>query len=84
MSEEPFFNQFMFGNRDARQSEDWILGRQHKQEEEKSPSILNTIEQLDLVELMANMSQLMDSAEELKPLLKHAAPIVEVFMNKKS
>lgn len=48
MSEEPFFNQFMFGNRDARQSEDWILGRKHQQEEEKSPSILNTIEQLDL------------------------------------
>lgn len=83
MSEKPFFNQFMFGNRETRQGEDWILGRKHQKEEEKSSSILNTIEQMDFAELMTNVSQLMSSAEELKPLLKHAAPIVEVLINKK-
>lgn len=85
-----FFNKFMFGKEEPRHSgDDWILGRNRQEEktaqyEKKENKVEQIINNLDYDELMTHVSDLMDSTEQLKPLLKQAGPVIKNFFNQKS
>ncbi|MDQ0268750.1 hypothetical protein [Cytobacillus purgationiresistens] len=80
------FSQFMFGQQEGtHKSEDWIVGGNAKKEEVKGNKIeqfVNNLDTLDMDELMDNVTNLMASAEQLKPLFKQAGPFIQSFFKK--
>lgn len=79
---------WLFGDRssNAHEADEWLLGgRSRKSDEKEDPpnengkNILNNI---NFEELMGNIDTLMTSAHHLKPLLKKAGPLLEIFLKK--
>ncbi|PAE25164.1 hypothetical protein [Bacillus sp. 7894-2] len=79
---------WLFGgrNRNAHEADDWLLGGKSRETTERESSgkenennILNNI---NFEELMGNIDTLMSSAHHLKPLLKKAGPLLEMFWKK--
>ncbi|MCM3706879.1 MULTISPECIES: hypothetical protein [Cytobacillus] len=79
---------WLFGgrNRNAHEADDWLLGGKSSETTERESSgkesennILNNI---NLEELMGNIDTLISSAHHLKPLLKKAGPLLEMFWKK--
>jgi hypothetical protein len=79
---------WLFGDRssNAHEADEWLLGgRSRKSDEKEDPpnengkNILNNI---NFEELMGNIDTLMTSAHQLKPLLKKAGPLLEMFLKK--
>ncbi|WP_436375347.1 hypothetical protein [Cytobacillus sp. BC1816] len=79
---------WLFGgrSRNAHEADEWLLGgKDRKTDERESPpkengnNILNNI---NLEELMGSIDTLMTSAHQLKPLLKKAGPLLEMFLKK--
>lgn len=79
---------WLFGDRsrNAHEADEWLLGgKSRKTDEREDPpnengkNILNNI---NFEELMGNIDTLMTSAHQLKPLLKKAGPLLEMFLKK--
>ncbi|MGN7176305.1 hypothetical protein BK139_03020 [Paenibacillus sp. FSL R5-0490] len=79
---------WLFGgrSRNAHEADDWLLGGKSIETTERESSgkknennILNNI---NVEELMGNIDTLMSSAHHLKPLLKKAGPLLEMFWKK--
>jgi hypothetical protein len=79
---------WLFGgrSRNAHEADDWLLGGKSRETTERESTgkenennILNNI---NLEELMGNIDTLMSSAHHLKPLLKKAGPLLEMFWKK--
>ncbi|WHY63106.1 hypothetical protein [Cytobacillus firmus] len=81
-------DEWLFGgrSRNAHEADDWLLGGKRRETTERESSgkenennILNNI---NVEELMGNIDTLMSSAHHLKPLLKKAGPLLEMFWKK--
>ncbi|KAF0816871.1 hypothetical protein KIS4809_4343 [Bacillus sp. ZZV12-4809] len=80
---------WLFGgrSRNAHEADDWLLGGKRREfneggessDKEYANNILNNI---NLEELMVNIDTIMTSAHHLKPLLKKAGPLLEMFWKK--
>ena len=81
-------DEWLFGgrSRNAHEADDWLLGgkRRESNEEESSgkENANNILNNINLEELMGNIDTIMTSAHHLKPLLKKAGPLLEMFWKK--
>ena len=73
-------------SRNAHEADEWLLGGKSREthESDNSPNEngTNILSNINLEELMGNIDTLMTSAHQLKPLLKKAEPLLEMFLKK--
>ncbi|KON89439.1 hypothetical protein AF332_23225 [Sporosarcina globispora] len=79
---------WLFGgkNRNVHEADEWLLGGRSRATNERNDSASenenNILNNINLEELMGNIDTLMSSAHQLKPLLKKAGPLLEMFLKK--
>ena len=79
---------WLFGDRsrNAHEADEWLLGGKSRKTDarEDSPNEngKNILNNINFEELMGNIDTLMTSAHQLKPLLKKAGPLLEMFLKK--
>ncbi|UOE56769.1 hypothetical protein [Cytobacillus oceanisediminis] len=79
---------WLFGgrSRNAHEADEWLLGGRSRETNERdnppNENGNNILNNINLEELMGNIDTLMTSAHQLKPLLKNAGPLLEMFLKK--
>ncbi|MBX9971968.1 hypothetical protein [Cytobacillus firmus] len=79
---------WLFGgrSRNAHEADEWLLGGKSRDTNERdyppNENGNNILNNINLEELMGNIDTLMTSAHQLKPLLKKAGPLLEMFLKK--
>lgn len=79
---------WLFGDRsrNAHEADEWLLGGKSRKSDEKedppNENGKNILNNINFEELLGNIDTLMTSAHQLKPLLKKAGPLLEVFLKK--
>ncbi|MDF2039287.1 hypothetical protein P2R12_20350 [Cytobacillus oceanisediminis] len=79
---------WLFGgrSRNAHEADEWLLGGKSRETNERdnppNENGNNILNNINFEELMGNIDTLMTSAHQLKPLLKKAGPLLEMFLKK--
>lgn len=79
---------WLFGDRsrNAHEADEWLLGGKSRKSDEKedppNENGKNILNNINFEELLGNIDTLMTSAHQLKPLLKKAGPLLEMFLKK--